>query len=245
MTRKNEHGTPLHLEDAIYRDNGNPEVSATWAASHRDAFRLIDVREPHELTGPLGAIEGADNVPLHTLLTRGLPDDESAPIVLVCRSGRRSALAALTLAGAGYTNVASVEGGMLAWNLDVLHREGIVEDEKHANAKNLEGAIYRTNGVPEVSAQWVHQNLGRFRLVDVRELAERRGPMGFIVQAEHVPLQHVLAMAADWPRDQPVVVHCASGGRSARAAMALAQMGFTKVASMEGGMMAWRALMLP
>jgi rhodanese-related sulfurtransferase len=233
------------LRDAIYRDNGNPEVSATWLASHRDDVRLIDVREPHELRGPLGAIAGVENIPLQTLLTRGVPWAEATPIVLICRSGRRSALAAAALVGAGYETVASVEGGMLAWHLDVEHRETVVEDERYANATNLESAIFRTNGVPEVSAQWVHQNLGRFRLVDVRELAERRGPMGFIVQAEHVPLANVLAVASDWKRDQPIVIHCASGGRSGRAATALAQMGFTKVASMEGGMIAWRGLGLP
>ena len=233
------------LNEAITHFNGAPEVSATWVAGHRGEVRLVDVREPHELTGPLGAIDGVENVPLGTLLARGFDATAKDPVVLVCRSGRRSAQAAEALGARGFESVASIEGGMLAWGAQIEGRATVYEDEKHENAQNLADAIDRTNGVPEVSATWTHANLGRVRLVDVRQGHERTGPMGMIVQAEHVPLGDLMVAAADWPRDQPLVIHCASGGRSARAAIALTQAGFTNVASMEGGMMAWRGFGLP
>lgn len=43
------------------------------------------------------------------------------------------------------------------------------------------------------------------------------------------------------PRDRPTVVVCRSGGRSAKAALALIAAGFTKIASMRGGMTDWNA----
>ncbi len=230
------------LAAATYRDNGNPEISATWLAEHLDHVHLLDVREPHELTGPLGSVPNVQNLPLASVLTRGVPFDPEEPVVFICRSGRRSALAASALADAGYRAVASVEGGMLAWTHDVEHRKNILEEEKNANAQNLASAIYRTNGIAEVSAAWVAQNLGRFKLVDVREEGERLGPMGVILQAEHVPLGVLLAAASQWPKDQPLVIHCASGGRSARATEVLSQMGFEAVASMEGGMIGWHRI---
>lgn len=231
----------LDLSQAISRRNGSPELSAEWVAAHRDRITLVDVREPHELTGPLGAIADVTNVPLGEALSGALDAPRDRPLVLVCRSGRRSGRAARALEERDGGPVASIEGGMLAWNAQVLGRATIYEDEKHENAANLLDAIDRTNGVPEVSATWVRANLGRFRLVDVREASERVGPMGAIVQAEHVPLARVMVAARDWPRDAPIVVHCASGGRSGRAAMALEGAGFTRVASMEGGMIAWRS----
>jgi rhodanese-related sulfurtransferase len=44
-----------------------------------------------------------------------LPPERDARIVLYCRSGRMSAIAAKDLAAIGYTNVWDVEGGMVAW----------------------------------------------------------------------------------------------------------------------------------
>jgi len=46
-------------------------------------------------------------------------------------------------------------------------------------------------------------------------------------------------------RAQPIIVHCASGARSAFAADVLQAMGFTNVQSMAGGIQAWKEKGLP
>ncbi len=73
---------------------------------------VIDVREPREFRQ--GHIPEAELVPLPEILsnTAGLPAGE---IVLVCRSGRRSARAAYALQKRGFEQVRVLKGGILAW----------------------------------------------------------------------------------------------------------------------------------
>lgn len=233
---------PTALAGAIHPDA--LEVDATWVADHRDEFRLVDVREPHELRGPLGSIEGAENVPLLQLLAQAGGLDPAEPLVLVCRSGRRSGEAAEQLRQAGIQTVAAIEGGMLAHNVDVLGKTDILSDEKAANTANLDEAVDRKNGLPEVSARWVAANLGRFRLVDVRQPHEL-SDHGKVVQAENVPLETFMEGAQALDRDAPIVVMCQSGGRSGRVVRTLESAGFTAAASLEGGMYGWKATGLP
>lgn len=101
------------------------------------------------------------------------------------------------------------------------------------------------NGVPEVEAGWTAGHLTEFRVVDVREPAEFDGELGHVPGAELVPLATVATAAAAWDRAEPLVVVCRSGGRSGRAATALEQLGFKRVASMAGGMLRWNALGQP
>jgi sulfur-carrier protein adenylyltransferase/sulfurtransferase len=78
--------------------------------------RVIDVRQPEELTGPLGHIEGVEHIPAAELAAASRHWDRSEPIVVICRSGGRSAAAAGQLARVGFTQVMNLRGGMLAWN---------------------------------------------------------------------------------------------------------------------------------
>jgi molybdopterin/thiamine biosynthesis adenylyltransferase/rhodanese-related sulfurtransferase len=76
---------------------------------------LVDVREKDEWR--LGYIPGAVHLPRGFLeiQVEGKLPDKSAPIVLYCAGGTRSALAARTLADLGYTNVESANPGFVRW----------------------------------------------------------------------------------------------------------------------------------
>lgn len=96
---------------------GATELAGLLAA--RDAggpdFQLVDVREPAERQ--IVAIPGADPVPLAGLLDRSALAQvrRDVPVVLHCRSGVRSEQAAFALLDAGWTDVAHLVGGVLAW----------------------------------------------------------------------------------------------------------------------------------
>lgn len=75
---------------------------------------LVDVREVNEYSE--GHLPGAINIPLSSFQSRytEIPTDKS--VVLVCRTGGRSGMAAEMLASTGvYTNVVNLNGGTLDW----------------------------------------------------------------------------------------------------------------------------------
>jgi rhodanese-related sulfurtransferase len=80
----------------------------------RDRYQLLDVREPYEWEA--GHIGGAVHIPLSDVMAgpaqSGL--DPGKPVIVVCRSGNRSELAALMLQARGY-QAENMEGGMEAW----------------------------------------------------------------------------------------------------------------------------------
>jgi uncharacterized membrane protein YdjX (TVP38/TMEM64 family)/rhodanese-related sulfurtransferase len=81
------------------------------------AIAVIDVRGPDEFSGPLGHIAGARNVPLPEFPRRvaELGSTETT-LVLVCKTDKRSASAAVMLDAAGFQNVFVLRGGMVRWN---------------------------------------------------------------------------------------------------------------------------------
>ena len=86
-----------------------------------DRITLIDVRQPEEYTAPPGHLPGAVNVPLAELPSR-TPElaGRKQPIVVVCKTDRRSAKAATALIAAGLRDVAVLRGGTDGW-----HQEGL------------------------------------------------------------------------------------------------------------------------
>ncbi|MFQ5592680.1 MAG: SulP family inorganic anion transporter [Anaerolineae bacterium] len=104
---------PLHTEVPAHTLT-SMSAQALWKQIHGTTPPLvIDVREPREFKR--GHIIEARLIPLPTLMSdaSALPDDR--PVVLVCRSGRRSSRAASALNDQGYDNVIILRGGMLAW----------------------------------------------------------------------------------------------------------------------------------
>lgn len=79
---------------------------------------VIDVRGLAEFSGPLGHIANARNVPLPEL-SRRVAEFRSlteTPVVLVCKTDKRSASAAVMLDAAGFQDVFVLRGGMVRWN---------------------------------------------------------------------------------------------------------------------------------
>ncbi len=97
------------------QSSANPqEISVAEALAKKDAGAFIlDVREPSEWND--FHIAGSTLIPLGELDSRlnELPRDQQ--IVVICRTGHRSAQGRDILLGAGFTQVTSVTGGITQW----------------------------------------------------------------------------------------------------------------------------------
>ncbi len=92
------------------------EVSTDTASEHIGAgYTVLDVREPDEYAE--GAVPGAIHIPRGHLEAQieGRLVDKTAPVVVYCAGGVRSAFAAKTLQELGYETVESMAGGFGRW----------------------------------------------------------------------------------------------------------------------------------
>lgn len=98
-------------------------VNAGEAASLLDTEGIIvlDVRTREEYDG--GHLPGAVCLPVETMTDGDLSillPDKQAPLLVYCRTGRRSLEAAQVLTELGYTDVTDMAGGILAWDGEVV-----------------------------------------------------------------------------------------------------------------------------
>ncbi len=110
-------GAAMASEGSTIQANGghwtsvSPDLLA--AMLQKKDFTLLNVKTPY-----IGEIDGTDlYIPYTQLTARAteLPTDRSAPIVVYCRTGNESAIAAQTLLDMGYTDIVNLDGGMTAW----------------------------------------------------------------------------------------------------------------------------------
>jgi len=100
------------------RDDASvPEISVQKLKGKmdaREAFDLIDVREPFEFE--IARIDGAKLIPLGEIPERADELDREQTLIVHCHSGRRSAQAVRLLKQRGFANVYNLEGGIDAWS---------------------------------------------------------------------------------------------------------------------------------
>lgn len=89
------------------------EYKTDYVDNDSAEYALIDVREVDEYAA--GHLPGAINVPLSDLQNRVDEIPKDTPVVLVCRSGGRSARAGEFLAAQGWDNLTNLLGGTVGW----------------------------------------------------------------------------------------------------------------------------------
>ncbi len=182
--------------------------------------QLLDTREPAKFEG--AHLKGSLNVGLGGSYATwcGTLLDPERPIVVISEPGREIE-AATRLGRIAFDTVAGyLTGGMQALDAE----PGLLDRIERITAGSLAERLRAAD---------------RPMLIDVRAPGE--WAEGRIEAAVNLPLSRFPEQMAALPRDRPIVVHCASGYRSAIAASLLQREGFSGVADLVGGLPAWES----
>lgn len=224
---------------------------------------VIDVREESEYCDENGHIPGVWNLPwfggdLEARVDE-LPMD--APILVLCKAGGRSNMAAEFLDGQGFPLVFDMLGGMGAWQGDTVACVDIDQDLVYDHRDNCpcdtnpdqadadgdgdgdacDGAVALHMDITIQDANDLMDSDLPITIVDVREVSEYCEAQGHIPGALNYPWfgGDLEARFDELPRDGILVVICRSGGRSNMASEFLDEQGFHHVFDVLGGMNAW------
>jgi len=94
---------------------GVPEVEPEWVIQNQPSVTILDVRDPDEIIESVTGLNNALVIPLNELRNRLEEVPRDKPVVTLCRSGKRSAMAITILKNGGHEKVANIHGGVLHW----------------------------------------------------------------------------------------------------------------------------------
>ena len=202
---------------------------------------LIDVRETGEYN--TAHIPGSWSLPRRQIEYRmaEMVPWPGARIVVCDDDGARAALAAVTMESMGYTNVSVLAGGSNRW---VTEGHG-TDWGLNVPSKDFGERWLMTENVPELEPDELHEWIERgdkFILVDSRTPEEHHRaciPGSRSMPGAELGLR-MWQLAADVPKDTPIVVHCAGRTRSIIGAGTLRRMGFENVYALKNGTMGWQ-----
>jgi rhodanese-related sulfurtransferase/glyoxylase-like metal-dependent hydrolase (beta-lactamase superfamily II) len=219
MLNRREHET---LDQTLAHELQPLSLEAVLRLQNSGAI-VLDVRDPADYEG--SHMAGSTNIGLGGSYATwaGTVLQREKPIVIIAEPGRE-AEAALRLGRIGFDYVAGyLEGGMQA----LATRADLVRRTERITAATL--AEQLAEPAPPL-------------VLDVR--TPREWAAKHIAGSVNIPLNHLAERCSEIPPDRHIVVHCASGYRSAIAVSLLEQHGITRLADLVGGFAAWEASQL-
>ena len=105
---------PLNINNNTMKEISVQELKEK--IDNGEDFQLIDVREDFEYQV---SNLGGELIPLGGILIETDKIDKDKEVIIMCRSGKRSAAAVMQLEAQGFTNLYNLYGGILAWQEDI------------------------------------------------------------------------------------------------------------------------------
>ncbi|WP_435578926.1 MBL fold metallo-hydrolase [Gilvibacter sp.] len=212
------------LENVMQRADRPLGPEAFEAAANETGALMLDVRNPEEFAK--GFIPNSINIGLNGNFAQWVGElipSVKQEILLITEPGKERE-AITRLSRVGYDGVIGyLLGGFQYWKNS--GRE--VDTIGRINAKTFENMMI-TNGI---------------ELFDVRKRSEFNSQ--HVLEATNIPLNELNQHLASFPKDKPLVLHCAGGYRSMIAASMLKQRGWENITDVQGGFAAIKETTVP
>ena len=230
------HSPPAREKHLSIQSIDPPTLQALLASDSLHA--CIDVRERGEFARAQIAGTSPVNRGMLEIRLPVMVPDRRVPVVVCCDDGRRSALAAGTLASMGYADVRILAGGIDEWR-----RQGLpVRSGWGVHGKEYGERVAHGGNVIHVSAVELAQRRKAGEDVVVVDVRSREEYLrGHVPDTYHIPGGNLLVDAPRLPLkdDTTLVVSCAGRTRGILGAQLLHDNGFTNVYALENGVMGW------
>ncbi len=202
------------IDDVLERGVQALSPAAFEAAANETGALILDTRAAADFAK--GFIPNSVNIGIDggfAPWVGALIPDLKQNLLLVTESGREEEVVT-RLARVGYDHTLGyLEGGFAAW----------------------QDAGNETDTVTSVAADDFAEKFknGDLTVIDVRKPTEF--DEGHVEGAKNLPLDHISDLMAEFPKDEPMYLHCAGGYRSMIASSILKARGFDNVVNVEGG----------
>ncbi|MDC7997370.1 MBL fold metallo-hydrolase [Gilvibacter sediminis] len=212
------------LENVMQRADRPLGPEAFEAAANETCALILDVRNPEEFAK--GFIPNSINIGLNGNFAQWVGElipSVKQEILLITEPGKERE-AITRLSRVGYDGVIGfLTGGFPTWK----DSGNEIDSIGRINAKTFENMMI-TNGI---------------ELFDVRKRSEFNSQ--HVLEATNIPLNELNQHLASFPKDKPLVLHCAGGYRSMIAASMLKQRGWENITDVQGGFAAIKETSVP
>lgn len=218
--------------------------------TQKDNYVILDVRTKEEFDS--GHLDSAVLIPVDDLEARYGEITKNKPVIVYCRSGRRSAKAVAILVSKGFSQVYDMTGGIDAWkskeypviveNADSGTTETSIISEETENT-TITGETSEGAEINYITADELNAKLNKSEdiiILDVR--SEDSYMTEHIKNAVNISYDKLGGRTGDLDKTKEIIIYCSDYdcGLSANAVSLLAKLGFKNVFVLEGGIESWQ-----
>ena len=231
--------------------------------AQKNKYTILDVRTIEEFD--MGHLDSAVLIPVDDLEARFGELDKNKPVIVYCRSGRRSAKAAAILVSNGFSSVYDMTGGIDAWTgsgypVYVENAGGISSEITSLPADQVSGQdsgqssalqsedsdsavdTAATMEVRYITADELNTKVNQGEeivILDVR--SEDSYAVKHIKGAINIPFTEFESRSAELVKSSEIIIYCSDNdcGLSANAFTLLTNSGFKNVSALKGGIEDW------